>query len=185
MLAVLPVYLLVLAGALFRRTGLLRPEHDDGIMRVVYYVMLPCFMLDKILGAEVLRSGPAVGWAMVLGCGLILAGLVIAWVVARWALAVAWSATADAWVAALSTWPWACLAASVAAGADALLHFAAGGCAGVPAAREGAERGADGAGGPLAKGAFPAAAERRVYEEARAARGGAACLGGTARVEGE
>jgi predicted permease len=81
--AVLPVYLLILAGALFRRTGLLRHEHDAGIMRVVYYVMLPCFMLDKILGAEVLRSGPTVVWAMALGFGMILFGLVIAWGMAR------------------------------------------------------------------------------------------------------
>ncbi len=81
--SVLPVYLLILAGALFRKTGLLRQEHDAGIMRVVYYVMLPCFMLDKILGAEVLRSGPTVIWAMVLGFGLILTGLAIAWAMAR------------------------------------------------------------------------------------------------------
>ncbi len=82
-IAVLPVYLLVLAGALFRKTGVLRPEHDAGIMRLVYVIMLPCFMLDKILGAEALRSGIAVVWAMTLGFGLILAGLGIAWGMAR------------------------------------------------------------------------------------------------------
>ena len=60
--SVLPVYLLVLAGVLFRKTGVLRPEHDAGVMRVVYFVMLPCFMLDKILGAAVLRSGWTTGW---------------------------------------------------------------------------------------------------------------------------
>jgi predicted permease len=82
-IAVLPVYLLILAGAIFRKTGVLRHEHDAGIMRVVYYVMLPCFMLDKILGADVLRSGPTVAWAMILGFGGIMAGLAIAWGVAR------------------------------------------------------------------------------------------------------
>ncbi len=81
--SVLPVYLLVLAGVLFRKTGVLRPEHDAGIMRVVYYVMLPCFMLDKILGAEVLRSGAAVTSAMALGTGMILGGMGIAWMVSK------------------------------------------------------------------------------------------------------
>lgn len=81
--SVLPVYLLVLAGVIFRKTGVLRPEHDAGIMRVVYFVMLPCFMLDKILGAQVLRDGPAVVWAMALGGGLILGGMGIAWLASR------------------------------------------------------------------------------------------------------
>lgn len=82
-IAVLPVYLLVLAGAAFRKTGILRPEHEAGIMRLVYFVMLPCFVLDKILGAEVLRNGPSVLWAMILGIGLILGGMTIAWVTSR------------------------------------------------------------------------------------------------------
>lgn len=82
-ISVLPVYLLILAGALFRKTGVLRQEHDAGIMRVVYFVMLPCFMLDKILGAEALRSGPTVIWAMILGFGGILSGIAIAWGAAR------------------------------------------------------------------------------------------------------
>lgn len=77
-LAILPVYLLVLTGAGLRLTGVLRPEHENGIMRLVYTVMLPCFMLDKILGAETLRSGPAVFWAMALGFGLIMAGMAVA-----------------------------------------------------------------------------------------------------------
>jgi len=79
---VLPVYLLIAAGALLRKTGVLRHEHDAGVMRLIYAVMLPCFILDKILGAEVLRSGPVVLWGIGLGFGLILSGLLIAWGVA-------------------------------------------------------------------------------------------------------
>jgi predicted permease len=77
--SVLPVYLLIVAGALLRKTGVLRHEHDAGVMQVVYSVMLPCFMLDKILGAEVLRSGTVVIWGIGLGFVLILSGLLIAW----------------------------------------------------------------------------------------------------------
>ena len=79
----LPVYLLIAAGALLRKTGVLRHEHDAGVMRLIYAVMLPCFILDKILGAEVLRSGPVVLWGIGLGFGLILCGLLIAWGIAR------------------------------------------------------------------------------------------------------
>ncbi len=80
---VLPVYLLMLAGAILRKTGVVRQEHDEGVMRLVYLVMLPCFILDKILGSAVLRSGPVVLWSMGLGYGLILVGIVIGWVVGR------------------------------------------------------------------------------------------------------
>lgn len=75
--SVMPVYLLMIAGAVLRRTGVLKREHDQGVMHVVFSVMLPCFILDKILGSEVLRSGSVVTWAAFLGFGLIMAGIVI------------------------------------------------------------------------------------------------------------
>jgi predicted permease len=81
--SVLPVYLLIVAGAVLRRTGVLRSEHDTGVMRVVYTVMLPCFILDKILGSAVLRSGSVVLWSIALGFGLIMAGIVIGLAVGR------------------------------------------------------------------------------------------------------
>lgn len=81
--SVLPVYLLIIAGAVLRRTGVIRQEHDAGVMRAVYSVMLPCFILDKILGAAVLRSGSVVVWSVVLGFGLIMAGIAIGLAVGR------------------------------------------------------------------------------------------------------
>jgi predicted permease len=81
--SVLPVYLLLLAGAVLRRTGVIRQEHDVGIMRVVFAVMLPCFILDKILGSAVLRSGPVVVWSIALGFGMIMAGILIGLLVGR------------------------------------------------------------------------------------------------------
>lgn len=81
--SVLPVYLLIIAGAVLRRTGVIRQEHDAGVMRVVFSVMLPCFILDKILGAAVLRSGSVVVWSIFLGFGLIMAGIGIGLVVGR------------------------------------------------------------------------------------------------------
>jgi len=81
--SVLPFYLLLVAGALLRKIGVLRPEHDAGAMQVVYSVMLPCFVLDQILGAEVLRSGTAVAWGITLGFALLLSGMLTAWCMAR------------------------------------------------------------------------------------------------------
>lgn len=70
--SVLPVYLLIVAGAVLRRTGVIRRDHDAGIMRVIFPVMLPCYILDKILGSQVLHSGSVVLWAIGLGFGLLV-----------------------------------------------------------------------------------------------------------------
>jgi len=81
--SVLPVYLLIVAGAVMRRAGVMRKEHDEGVLRVVYTIMLPCFMLDKILGSAVLKSGTVVVSAIGVGFGMILAGIGIGAVVGR------------------------------------------------------------------------------------------------------
>lgn len=77
--SVLPVYLLILAGALLRRTGILKKEGDEGVMRLVFHVMLPCFILDKLLGSDVLRSGSVVAWGLGLGFFFIAIGLAVGW----------------------------------------------------------------------------------------------------------
>jgi predicted permease len=79
----MPVYLLILAGAAFRIAGLVKKEHDEGIMQVIYTVMMPCYILDKILGSEVLRSSTVVISSIVLGFGLIVGGFGIAALVGR------------------------------------------------------------------------------------------------------
>jgi predicted permease len=81
--SVLPVYLLIMAGAVLRKTNLVRREQLDGIMSVIYNVMLPCFMLDKILGSEVLKSGPVVFGAIAVGFGLIIVGIIIGAIIGR------------------------------------------------------------------------------------------------------
>jgi len=81
--SVLPVYLLMAAGAALRKTGVIRKEHDAGIMQVVYMVMLPCFMLDKMLGSDVLRNPWTVLSGAGIGFGLIVIGIGIGFIVAR------------------------------------------------------------------------------------------------------
>lgn len=72
-----------MAGAVLRKIGIIKQEHDEGVMRVVFSVMLPCFILDKILGSEVLKSGTAVSSAILLGFAMIVVGTLIGLVVAR------------------------------------------------------------------------------------------------------
>ena len=81
--SVLPVYLLLIAGAVLRKTGILRREYDDGIMRLFYTVMLPAFILDKILGSAILKTGSVVAWAVLLGFGFIMVGILIGMLVGR------------------------------------------------------------------------------------------------------
>ena len=73
----------MVAGALLRRVGVVRPEHDAGVMRVVYTVMMPCFILDRILGSSVLRSGSAVLWLIGIGFGSLVGGTLIGLAVGR------------------------------------------------------------------------------------------------------
>ena len=74
-LAVLPVYILIIGGAVLRRTGVLKQEHDAGIMHVLFCVMLPAFILDKTLGEEVLRDPQVLLTGAGLGFSLILLGI--------------------------------------------------------------------------------------------------------------
>lgn len=79
---VMPVYLLMLLGALLRRIGLTRREHDDGILHLVFHVLYPCFIIDKILGSDSVREVSSVAWGIGTGFSLTVVGFGIAWLVA-------------------------------------------------------------------------------------------------------
>jgi malate permease and related proteins len=83
LLAVLPVYLLMIGGAVLRKTGVLKREHDIGVMHVIYSVMLPCFILDKTLGAEVLRDAQVLVTGAGLGFTLIMIGISIGYLTGK------------------------------------------------------------------------------------------------------
>jgi predicted permease len=81
--SILPAYLLIVAGLVLRRLGVLRREHDEGVMHVVFHVMYPCFILDKILGSDAVGSLSKVAWPMALGFLLPIVGIGIGWLVGR------------------------------------------------------------------------------------------------------
>ena len=79
---VFPVYLLILAGAGARRIGVVKSGHDDAVLHVVFHVMYPCFILDKILGSESVREFSSVAWGLGIGFALTVSGFGIAWLAA-------------------------------------------------------------------------------------------------------
>ncbi|MGB1130997.1 MAG: AEC family transporter, partial [Haloferula sp.] len=78
----LPVYLLIVLGALLRRTGVTKRENDDGILHLVFTVLYPCFIVDKILGNENVRDVSAVAWGIGVGFSVVVVGMGIAWLAA-------------------------------------------------------------------------------------------------------
>ena len=78
-MATLPVYFIVAIGPVLRRTGAMTPDMDRGVMTMAVHLFFPCLILDKVLGAEILRDGSVVAKSMAVGFGLILAGTAIAW----------------------------------------------------------------------------------------------------------
>ncbi len=82
-LSVLPVYLLLLGGAVLRKLGVLRQEHDAAVMHVIFSVMLPCFILDRTLGAEILRDAQTLVTGAGLGALLIVSGMAIGYLVGK------------------------------------------------------------------------------------------------------
>lgn len=81
MYAVLPTYLLVVSGAVLRRLGVLREEHDDAVMRLVLHVLCPCLILDKILGSAALHSAGSVLWSVALGFVIPVLTVALGWLV--------------------------------------------------------------------------------------------------------
>lgn len=75
----LPVLLLILAGAAARRTGLLRRDEDAAIMRFVIHVLMPCLILDKVLGNQAVREPAVIAWGVGLGAGLVSIGIAVGW----------------------------------------------------------------------------------------------------------
>ena len=77
LLSAMPVYILILMGVVFRWTGAIAKEHIDGITRLVYSVLVPCFIIDKILGSESIKAGSIIFSSIALGFGMIAVGILI------------------------------------------------------------------------------------------------------------
>ncbi len=80
--AVLPVYLLILAGAALRKLGVLKKEQDEPIFHLVFSILYPCFILDKMLGSESVRHWTPVVWGLGVGFGITVISFAVTWLAA-------------------------------------------------------------------------------------------------------
>lgn len=70
-------------GAALRKFGVIKREHDAGIMQLIFSVMLPCFILDRTLGSEVLRNWQVLATGTGLGFSLIVIGIGISYLAGK------------------------------------------------------------------------------------------------------
>jgi len=81
--AAFPIYIIVVLGAVLRRTNVLTPEMDKGIMTMTVQLLMPCLILDKMLGAEILRDAGVVMSAASVGFVIIVVGMMLGYGAAR------------------------------------------------------------------------------------------------------
>lgn len=83
LVAVIPIYLLMVVGGGLRRADVMGPQMDAGLTKLVIHVLYPALILDKILRAELLRDPGVVLAAIGVGFAIIIVGLGSALVVGR------------------------------------------------------------------------------------------------------
>lgn len=72
--AAAPVFLLLGLGLVLRRTGVLRREADDSLMKMIIRVFYPCLFLDFIVGNPALAEAGNLVAAPLIGFGAITGG---------------------------------------------------------------------------------------------------------------
>ncbi len=77
-----PVYLTMAAGALARKTGLLKPEADVSLMKLSVMMLTPALIIERVVGNPAVMSLPPVLIAAGLGYGLIVFGIALTYFVA-------------------------------------------------------------------------------------------------------
>lgn len=80
--SMLPVFGVILLGALLRRTGALSEESDRSILRVVLNVFTPCLIFSGILGNSAATSGPLLWLAPLCGVAAIAISIGVIWLAA-------------------------------------------------------------------------------------------------------
>ncbi|MEM6911160.1 MAG: AEC family transporter [Verrucomicrobiota bacterium] len=81
--AVLPLFLLLGAGGLFQRRGLLSEEGEKTLLKLTFNLFLPALILDKLIGSEAARTLSTVVQAGLLGAFASLGGIALAYGWAR------------------------------------------------------------------------------------------------------
>jgi malate permease and related proteins len=82
--AVVPVILVVMAGWWMRRVDWLTEEADASLLRVTINVLMPCLIVDSLVGSQALGDPGNVFVPPLIGFGTVTLGLGVAGLVARW-----------------------------------------------------------------------------------------------------
>jgi malate permease and related proteins len=82
-LAVVPVYLMILAGAAARWLGWVPRGTEAGLTALTVQLLLPCLILDRMLGSSAPRNPAVLAWSAGLGFATIAAGAGIAYLAGR------------------------------------------------------------------------------------------------------
>jgi predicted permease len=77
-----PVYLTMAAGALARKTGLLKPEADVSLMKLSVMMLTPALIIERVVGNPAVMSLPPVLIAAGLGYALVALGIAFTYFVA-------------------------------------------------------------------------------------------------------
>lgn len=80
--AVLPIFLVILAGGLIRRAKWLTEEADHSLMKLVVNLLIPALILDALLGNDALKELSNVVAAPLVGFGTVVLGLAVAYAAA-------------------------------------------------------------------------------------------------------
>ena len=81
--AVAPVFVIILAGFLIRRAGVLSAEADASLMRMCVNLLYPCLIVNSIVGNEALRQSANVWQPPLIAFLTLAAGFGICWLGAR------------------------------------------------------------------------------------------------------
>jgi len=75
--SVLPMYGLIILGGFLRKAGVLKPEADASIMKLVINCLYPLLIIDKILASEAVKEVQLILWTLPTGFIIITIGITI------------------------------------------------------------------------------------------------------------
>jgi len=78
-----PVFVIILAGFLLRRSGMLSAEADGSLMRMYVNLLYPCLIASTIIGNDALHQGANLWLPPLVGFATMVVGFVICWAGAR------------------------------------------------------------------------------------------------------
>ncbi|XHR27518.1 MAG: AEC family transporter [Chthoniobacteraceae bacterium] len=81
--AIAPVFVIMLAGLIARRTGVLSTEADASLMRIYLNFFYPCLIATNILGNEALHQAANLWVPPLIGAATMVAGFAFCWLGAR------------------------------------------------------------------------------------------------------